>query len=595
MKILRIITDYATLLFLTAVIIVFSALMSVRYIWPETDYEQLLIMIRDVSIKVIISNSTWKDYLCAILTFAIVYPFCYFYLNTKGRFYMALLFSGLILYFSGFATYHIYSHSTSRLYEEEYIFPEKIKFDFPEKKRNLILIYLESFEHNFSQTEQYGKNLLPNLSSFWKEGNHSLSHQPMYGTDFSIASLVSSHCGIPLRYTYINDIWALKFFLPQAVCFPEILKQNGYQTAIVKAADITFTRVNIFAKTHGYDEALGVDEILQNFPKESHSARLGTFGGVTDETLFTYAKEKLMQFPKDKPFMLTLFSLDTHTPTPHHNPKCQKVFGDIRDVYMCTDKTVYDFVTWLKASPYWENTTVVIMGDHLYPSRIKAKGHPKRGTYNVFLNLPENLQINKNMAFSTFDMAPTILESLGIKFSEKAFGLGRSLFFGPDTLLQRLGRQKLKSQLIKDSNLYKTFNLSTEGRKEEFTPYTPETRLVREDFIKYSDSYEDVLGNYYLDKLSLKLPNSSAQKYTVFLKFRALKTYSNHLTILANGKEIFAYDIDYNTQKPAEISFDIPAKLTKDGKLTLTFRKDTGRLTAAQMGINPIEMILTEK
>ena len=79
------------------------------------------------------------------------------------------------------------------------------------------------------------------------------------------------------------------------------------------------------------------------------------------------------------------------------------------------------------------------------------------------------------------------------------------------------------------------------------------------------------------------------------MKFRALKTYSNHLTILANGKEIFAYDIDYNTQKPAEISFDIPAKLIKDGKLTLTFRKDTGRLTAAQMGINPIEMILTEK
>lgn len=595
MKILKILADFSVLLFLTVVIIVFSALMSVLYIWPDTDYEQLLIMMRDISIKVIIDNSTWNDYLCAFLTFAVVYPFCYFYLNTKKRFYVALFLCGLTLYFSGFATYYIYSRVTSQLYEEEYAYPEKQNYVFPEKKRNLILIYLESFEQNFSKSKHYGKNLIPHLSSLWKDGNHSLKNQTMYGTDYSIAALVASHCGIPLRYTYINDIWALKFFLPRAVCFPEILKQRGYQTAIVKAADITFTRVNIFAKSHGYDEALGVNEILQDFPPENQSDHFGTFGGVTDETLFTYAKDKLAQFPKDKPFLLTLFTLDTHTPSPYYNPKCPKVFDDIRDVYMCTDKTVYDFVAWLKTSPYWENTTVVLIGDHLFPSRIKTTGHPKRGTFNVFLNLPENLKINPDMTFSTFDLAPTILESSGIQISGKSFGLGRSLFFGPETLLQRFGRQKFKAQLMKDSNIYKIFNISKQKRSEDFTPYTLGTKLIGKDFIKYSDSYEEILGNYYLDKLSFQLPNNTAKNYRVTLKLRFLTSGDNRLIILANNKKVFDDIPDYKVNSPAHISFDIPADIIQNGKLSLIFNKKRGYLAAAQMGVNMLELTITEK
>lgn len=595
MKILKTLTDFTVLLFLTASVLAFSVMAYIRYIWPEMDFEQMLITMKDISVKVLIDNASLSDYIFAFLIFAVVYPLCYFFLNTKARLGVAFLLSGAVLYFSGYASYQIYSRSTSLLYEEEYVFPDKLQYTFPEKKRNLILIYLESFEHNFAKPEHYGQNLIPHLSSLWQEGEYSSKHQPMFGTDFSIASIVSSHCGIPLRFNYINDIWALKFFLPRAVCFPEILKQNGYQTAIIKAADITFTRADVFAKSHGYDEALGVEEILENYPKERHPELMGTFGGVTDETLFSFAKDKLAQFSADKPFMLTLFTLDTHTPTSYHNPKCAKIFNDIRDVYMCSDKTVYDFINWLKVSPYWENTTVVVMGDHLYPSRLDAKGHPKRGIYNVFLNLPENMKINKNMAFATFDLAPTILESLGIQLSERAFGLGRSLFSDKETLLQRLGRQKLKLQLIKHSDIYKTFNISKQKREEEFTPYTPGTKLTGKDFLKYSDSYEDVLGNYYLDMLGLKLPESSAKRYTVFLKFRALRTLNNRIFIYVNGKEVLAYDIDFKTQKPAEVFFDIPAHIIKNGELKLTFHKDKGRLMAAQMGLNPIEMILKEK
>ena len=76
------------------------------------------------------------------------------------------------------------------------------------------------------------KNLIPNLSKLRDEGQYSLMHENIRGTDYSIASIVSSQCGVPLRFIQDADIWASKFFLPQAVCFVEVLKNNNYHYQI---------------------------------------------------------------------------------------------------------------------------------------------------------------------------------------------------------------------------------------------------------------------------------------------------------------------------------------------------------------------------
>ena len=170
MKILKMLADYAVLLFLALAVVVFSVLMYIRYLWPETDFEQLLVTLNDLSLKVLVSNASLKDFIYSFAAFAALYPLCYFYLNTRGRLYTAVLFSLMSLYFSGYAEYFIYSRTTSNLYEEEYVFPDTIEYDFPEKKRNLILIYLESFEQNFASGQHYGKNLIPHLNGFSESG-----------------------------------------------------------------------------------------------------------------------------------------------------------------------------------------------------------------------------------------------------------------------------------------------------------------------------------------------------------------------------------------------------------------------------------------
>ncbi|MBR6327881.1 MAG: hypothetical protein IKR60_03285, partial [Alphaproteobacteria bacterium] len=60
-----------------------------------------------------------------------------------------------------FLNKHIYTD----LYEREYVAPESIEYTFPQKKRNLIVIYLESMEKDYTNSQLVGTNLLPNFQN----------------------------------------------------------------------------------------------------------------------------------------------------------------------------------------------------------------------------------------------------------------------------------------------------------------------------------------------------------------------------------------------------------------------------------------------
>lgn len=596
MKIIKRILDIFTLIVLAFSVFVFSVLLYVLHIWPDITYEQIMVTMHDLSMDIIVANMHYHDYIGALLFFAICYPLFYFFLNTKKRLFASLFFICATLYFSGCLKYYYYQSTISTLYEEEYVYPQNIQYKFPEKKRNLILIYLESFEQNFSEAKYYQTNLIPNLTALQQNGGqYSLAANSYYGTDYSIASLFSSHCGIPLRYLPDRDIYATRYFVPNAVCFSEILHQNGYQTSLIKAADITFTNAHIFAKSHGYEEALGVDEIIRTYPEDQREALYGTFGGIKDEALFAYAKKHLADFSSDRPFLLTLFSLDTHGPTSYSNPSCKKTFNDIRDTFMCTDNTVNDFIAWLKESPYWENTTVVIMGDHLIPRPLDCSGRPHRGIYNVFLNLPDNLKINPHKAFSTFDIAPSILDSLGIQSSLNALGLGRSLFSDEETLTEKLGYEQFNIKLQQKSEIYDNFNKPQGKHDTVFTPYTLGHSLTNKHIPSFTDVYENFLDVNYVDQLNLSINSEIKNNLHVQMRFNIFMNKGNKLIITANNHDVYTYLPPQFEPQPFLISFEIPKQYITDGKLQLKFRNTAGIITAMQLGIAIQELILTEK
>lgn len=593
MTALKKLASAAVLFFLAFATLILSVLIYVRYLYPDADFLQIMTTIQNLTPKAVAANTDTADYIFALLFFIIAYPLCYMFLNARARLITALLIALITLYWSGFIYYAAYHSKTSTLYEEEYVNPENITFEFPIKKRNLILIYLESFEQNFAKAEHYEKNLIPNLSALQKEGQYAAAYTSITGTTYSIASIIASHCGLVNVEEPARDIYQAKFFLPQAVCFPEILKQNGYQTALIKAADITFTQADVFAATHGYQSAEGVAEILKGIPQNERAPLLGTFDGINDKALFEYAKQKLRTFNPNAPFMLTLFTLDTHTPRYYKDKRCPAFFNDLRDVYLCTDQTVADFISWLKASPYYENTTVAILGDHLLPARLKTKGRPRRAIYNTFLNLPnDKLKINRKKIFSSLDFAPTLLESIGVTLSPRAFGLGRSLFNQEKTLAETETAKKLNLRLIQKSKLLETMNTPKKQRTDVYVPYIPGTTLDKTALLSYTDVYDEILGAYYLDRLSFMLPE--AADYTVTITFSAITLDNGKIIFSANNEKVATFTPQKNGRAPYIVTFNIKKELVKNKTLALSFRNQSGVLTAAQMGIAPVSLAISK-
>ena len=67
------------------------------------------------------------------------------------------------------------SFVTTKMYEKYYIDPASVHIQFPENKRNLILVYLESFENTFASRERGGgfkESLIPDLETLFDDPNN---------------------------------------------------------------------------------------------------------------------------------------------------------------------------------------------------------------------------------------------------------------------------------------------------------------------------------------------------------------------------------------------------------------------------------------
>ncbi len=587
------ITDTLIFSLFTFSIIVLSMALYIRYLWPSVDFEQIINTARDLTLDVIKQSIYPKDILFAFLPFIIIWPIISLKSSTKTQIIVTVVALITTIFLSGYPEYAYLSRTTSTLYETEYVHPKDVTYEFPDKKRNLILIFAESFEQNYSQEQYYGKNLIPNLNHLQTPKNYDKKHISLSGTDYSIAALVTDLCGIPFRLDPNMDIEQSHYFLPQTTCFPEILQKNGYQTEIVKAADIKFTRVNIFAQTHGYNKALGVNELQAKYPELKQKPYLGTFGGINDRALFEYALKELKTLSQEQPFMLTLFTLDTHTPGFFKDPQCPENFNDLRDAITCTDNIISEFVEKIKTMPYYKDTTVVIVGDHLLPTRLKYIKRHTRGIFNVFLNLPDQLEINNQKTFSSLDIAPTILESLNIKMSPRSFGLGRSLFSNNQTLMEKY-KTKLNTLVKQQSVVYDKLRTPILPEDNAYVNYELNTTLDNKDCILYTRFYENLFNINYLDRMNFLFTKEIQSDLLVNLKFNAISD-EKPIIIKANKVKLFEFYPPKNVAPPFDIKFTVSKKLIRNNKLQLIFKNTKGVRTVTQMGIAPLFLTISEK
>jgi phosphoglycerol transferase len=313
----------------------------------------------------------------------------------------------------------------ARLYHD----PVKVKFK-ATAPQSLIWIYVESLETTYSNKKIFGRDLLAQLNAL-KIGQISFSQfEQVTGTEWTIASLVASQCGIPLKLVSVFDtnrrFELIKQFLPRATCLSDILASQGYTNVFLKGGTLGFAGFNKFLQTHHYQEKHGKNEWLQDGIKKNQLIGWG----LPDDLLFEKAKKTLAKLMhRQKPFNLTIFTVDTHGVDGQLNESCRGSRGkSFADIVECTANQVADFVGYIKKQGWSDNLTIVIMGDHLAMQNAvsdKLLSSPQRYIFNLILSsksLPKNTD-----RLVHFDLFPTVLHALGFSFPGNKLALGHSV------------------------------------------------------------------------------------------------------------------------------------------------------------------------
>jgi phosphoglycerol transferase len=115
-------------------------------------------------------------------------------------------------------------------------------------------------------------------------------------------------------------------------------------------------------------------------------------------------------------------------------------------------------VEWLEQQPFYEDTTIIVTGDHLsmdkgYFNRNVDEDYVRR-SYNCFINSAVDTQFDENRQFSALDMFPTTLAAMGCTIEGEYLGLGVNLFSGKPTLIELMGYERFDRQLTMASDYY---------------------------------------------------------------------------------------------------------------------------------------------
>ncbi len=554
--------------------------------WENLEFEQIIgnLNIRPQDMDIFAFSPELKYYITAA---AMLYLFLLAVCSNCRLLLASAVCAAVVVWQIRIIPYYYYQNTTGTLYEKYYKAPVITAADFPAQKRNLLLLYLESVENNFADASLYGRNLLPQLSEIAKRNPRFDGYSFLYGTNYTKAALVAGHCGIPYR-SPVPTMESINNHLKNIRCLSDILADNGYETWFAKSADHSFAYTDIFYKMHSYSNIIDRTVLTAGMSPAEIEKNKSSYNGLSDRLLMDYISGLFTDNKVREPFLMTVFTVDTHAPGTVLPYNCPKIFGDIRDNILCTDNNIASFLTEFKKTPYWQNTTVVIVGDHPMFKALPTQQRKKyrRGIYNVFLNLPDNMSYNPRKEFTALDLAPTYLELLGIKLPEHAFGLGRSLFSDVPSLIS-LPEAKLETAIRQKSKVYDKFSILP---PQKFVSYRLGTRLLNKDISSYTGFAEELLGDIWTGSLYIKLDKRPRQDLELKMTFSAMLSYKPMLTVKLNGKILQEIKL---RKEPGDktITVRIPAAGMETPKLAFEFINNNFRSALGQ-SINISEFTL---
>ncbi|MFQ7470731.1 MAG: sulfatase-like hydrolase/transferase [[Ruminococcus] lactaris] len=357
-------------------------------------------------------------------------------------------------------------NTESKFIEDEYVDPTDVEVVFPEQKRNLIYIFLESMETTYSDVDDGGafdENVIPELTEIAQTNEDFSGADPklnggysLAGTTWTMGAMFAQTSGLPLNISIsANDMDTQDSFFPGVTTLGDILSDAGYTQTLLIGSEAQFGGRKLYFQEHGNYEMEDYSYAIENSLIPSDYK---VWWGYEDQKLFEFAKEKLLQLSQgDEPFNLTMLTVDTHFEDGYVCEQCPTEYDtQYSNVMACSSRQVGEFLKWIQQQDFYENTTIVISGDHPtmdsdYCAEIDQEGNYDRRVFTAYINAAAYAQDQQERTYSTFDNFPTTLAALGVQIDGDRLGLGTNLFSGTKTLLEEFGNSKVNDELKKKS------------------------------------------------------------------------------------------------------------------------------------------------
>lgn len=348
-----------------------------------------------------------------------------------------------------------------------YVDPAEASITFPEEKRNLIYIFLESMETTYANESRGGgfpENVIPELTEIAQE-NEDFSGESeeingahtMTGAGWTMGAMFAQTSGLPLNISINgNDMDTQEHFFPGIVTLGDILESKGYSQTLLIGSDATFGGRRLYFTEHGNYDIIDHPYATQNgMLPEDYSV----WWGYEDYYLFDFAKEKLQELSsQDNPFNLTMLTVDTHFEDGYVCEKCEDIYGDDQyaNVMACSSKQLAEFISWIQEKDFYQNTTIVLAGDHLTMDSDfceDVSADYDRRTYVAYINPAAEKEAAIERTYSTMDHFPTTLAAMGAEIEGDRLGLGTNLFSAEQTLVEYFGVDEMNQELQRKSEL----------------------------------------------------------------------------------------------------------------------------------------------
>ncbi|NWL89699.1 MULTISPECIES: LTA synthase family protein [unclassified Paenibacillus] len=352
-----------------------------------------------------------------------------------------------------YETYTILSNKEEDLVDKDEISQAKIdkikginKQDNPQffgaaKGKNLIIIQLESFQNFLVDLEIDGQEITPVMNSLVKDNFYFKNFYQMVGQGNTSDAEFVVNTSFYIPY---NEAATQNYPNKELPSLPKLLKSNGYDTATFHTNVVDFWNRGELYKAIGWD---------RYYDQKFFGQEDTVFFGPTDEVLYKKTAEELGKMQATGlPFYSQVISMTAHHPftIPHELDRItlperyeNNMVGDYLRSQNYADYALGLFIDDLKQRGIWDNSVVVVYGDHLGLPKFSLDKHGlelmseiygRDYSYRDMLNIPLVISIPgqsepkvlENVG-GQVDILPTVANLLGVSMNDQ-------IHFGEDIL-----------------------------------------------------------------------------------------------------------------------------------------------------------------